>query len=227
MVGKNMGEEQDHDLFDLKDRENNCHICNISSNTSRRKFAHCFKCPSIICKPCVENTGAYWSSVCRQRNWTCQKCLGTCACKKCYTPVVVYSDLRKRSRREYSDGKSDSSSSPSDDCSENSNDESESVDLSSTKKRKITEFDKDAENEDITDLKTDQNDDGLDLDYVKELVAKNQQCIQYLTRTERLLALIRRQQKNIEQDIAKLAQNYPNSKIEALLSTSQLSTELE
>ena len=205
-------------------RETFCHICHISSGTSRRKFANCTKCSAIVCKPCVENTGAYWSSVQRQRDWTCQKCLGTCPCKKCFqaSGPAVFSDLRKRTRSEYdpkgSKNTPEPPSSPDEAEDEEINENSPVIssppdDLCESPKKQKIEHIEDTEGE------AEEEEEERDLSYIQELVAKNQQCLEYLARTTRLLEMIQREQKNIEQDLSRLNSKNKSNNVPASIAT--------
>merc|ERR1712000_203444 len=65
-----------------------CHVCHTSLKTSKRSFFPCTKCPSIICRQCIEMTGQDWDEVNNLKKWDCPRCCGDCPCKRCRNKAV-------------------------------------------------------------------------------------------------------------------------------------------
>merc|ERR1719359_224881 len=177
-----------------------CHVCHTSEKTSRRRFLPCGTCQSIICEPCLEITRQNFSELVGVRNWSCPRCVGNCPCKRC---------------------KNKRSGSPSD---------------SPLPKRKRTRPVIDETNilakharfsrkESLTETRV-QPKPYSHNDRISELKDKNHQCIEYILRTEKLLALIRSEQDRIATELSELTSpESPLGSPDAYSSSSDVETE--
>merc|ERR1719197_642054 len=193
-----------------------CHICHTSLKTSRREFYPCSTCPTIICRQCVELAEQDWDQVIASDEWSCPRCCGDCPCKRCRnkvsaansTPKSVtekkksHTGKRKRDRSTFTVFEDNaflsspklrrtlSSTTPS----------TKAISSPSTFVSPIpplTADDKKAR--------------------IMELYTKNQQCLDYIARTERLLALIRQEQDHIQGELQTiLSRTSPDDKSESV-----------
>jgi len=166
-----------------------CHICHTSVKTSRRTFFPCSSCPSIICRQCIEGNGEDWETLNEASSWDCPRCRDACPCKRC------------RNRANSSPSKSSSPGKPSKRPLEDSDSESPEP-----KKAKI-------ENQVISGLglsnsalprspvEVSLSDKSGPTSWVQELHNKNEQCLSYIDRTERLLQLVREEQSRIASEL--------------------------
>ena len=180
-----------------------CHVCHTSLKTSRRSFFPCSQCPSIICRQCIELTGQEWDRVNSLKDWSCPRCCGDCPCKRCRNKVVnkssSFSGERKQKRkRSTTTIFEDNAFSPR---------KIQKTKIDSSPKSEATSismmsqvFDKDQR--------------------IIELFNKNKQCMDYITRTERLLTLIRSEQGRIQLELESIASSEKCS-TESLLSVAE------
>lgn len=177
-----------------------CHICHTSLKTSRRSFLPCTTCQSIVCQPCIELTGQDFSDISNQSSWSCPRCCGNCPCKRCRNKVSkkseslvfsssVTSDKLRQKRKRTSSIIDESSFTPTKIAKSG---HKLLTDAPSTKLSSSTSGS-------ISTTKDDQ------MHRIVELRSKNQQCIEYILRTERLLALIRSEQDRIALELDSIA----------------------
>lgn len=183
-----------------------CHICHTSVKTSRRNFIPCTTCQSIICQPCIELTGQNYDSILMLSTWSCPRCCNNCPCKRCrnklskksdYSPTTSTSvilsssqDKHRQKRRRTTSIIDESSYSPS------------KISKTSLKLDAPSTFNQSTVNK--STLKSSGDDQ---LNRITELRSKNQQCIEYILRTERLLALIRSEQDRIAEELSIITAN--------------------
>lgn len=187
-----------------------CHICHTSVKTSKRSFFPCSSCPSIICRQCVENMREDWELLGESSDWECPRCRDCCPCKRCRNKesnsdrvssnkAIRRSSTSPEQSRSKQKPKRFRSSSPS----------SESP---PRKKQKIsnesmaypeylvafsqTNFSAPTKpaNGNTSDSNT----------MVDRLQKKNEECLDYIGRTERLLQIIREEQDRISSELASL-----------------------
>ena len=206
----------------MQGRNERCHICS-TVKSARRKFASCCECPIIVCKPCVENTGAYWNAVSESADWVCQKCVGFCPCKNCFSAnAAIIPEPRKRTR---------SGTSPSRDPQQDSSSESSPqapvvneralsplVSLASTSSEPSSEpptkVQKTSSSQDLPAGEEESppavtKEEGIINEHVRLLLQKKQQCQDYLSRTQKLLSLIEKEQDRIERDLSRISDPIP------------------
>lgn len=172
-----------------------CHVCHTSLKTSRRHFAPCTTCPTIICQPCIEFTGDDWGEIVVNPTWSCPRCRGDCPCKRCKNKVsgglrtsgdsfprlTAIEKPRRKPKR-----KRTASRSP------------ESMSMPNLKTRRTASPDsaRPREEEDTVSSLVPPG-ASAEMRKIALLRHKNQQCIEYIARTEALLRLIRSEQVSI------------------------------
>lgn len=170
-----------------------CHVCHTSLKTSRRHFAPCTTCPTIICQPCIEFTGDDWGEIVVNPTWSCPRCRGDCPCKRCKNKVsgglrtsgdsfprlVSIEKPRRKPKR-----KRTASRSP------------ESASLPNLKTRRSSPDSSVREEEDTASSLVPPG-ASAEMRKIALLRHKNEQCIEYIARTEALLRLIRSEQISI------------------------------
>lgn len=180
-----------------------CHVCHTSLKTSRRSFFPCSDCPSIICRQCIELTGQDWDHVNSLKGWSCPRCCGDCPCKRCRNKVVTTSTKSSSERKTYKRKRS-----PATIFEDNA---------FSPKKVQKTKSDSSPLSEKSSEIDT----PTFDKDQrIMELFNKNKQCMDYITRTERLLSLIRSEQGRIQLELKSIASSDKCS-TESLLSVAE------
>lgn len=170
-----------------------CHVCHTSLKTSRRAFFPCSECPTIICRQCIEATGQDWEKVNSLKNWSCPRCCGDCPCKRCRNKVVNVngksvekktSNKRKRSPETVFEDNAFLSM------------KSQKIDATQSSPQPSSRSRNEVE---VSAINKDQR--------IMELYTKNKQCLDYITRTERLLTLIRSEQGRIQDELEFLTRN--------------------
>mmetsp|Transcript_13524 Transcript_13524/g.53618 ORF Transcript_13524/g.53618 Transcript_13524/m.53618 type:complete len:255 (+) Transcript_13524:145-909(+) len=181
-----------------------CHVCHTSLKTSRRHFAPCTTCPTIICQPCIEFTGDNWEEIVVNPTWSCPRCRGDCPCKRCKNKVsgglrtsgdsfprlVTIEKPRRKAKRKRT--------------------ASRSPELSARVKARRPSPDRSRrELEDDSDI-VPPGTTG-EMRKLALLRHKNEQCIEYITRTEALLNLIRSEQLSIHTQLEAITANLESS----------------
>merc|ERR1712137_108336 len=165
-----------------------CHICHTSLKTSKREFFPCSACPSIICRQCIELTDQDWNEIQALKDWTCPHCNGDCPCKRCKNKVNSVTNGKPTEKKTTTLGKRRRSFDSI--CEDNAYllvKTPRTVHSSSPVK--------------IADLP--EKDDKQSR--IEELFSKNKQCLDYISRTERLLALIKDEQGRIQSELSCIA----------------------
>lgn len=189
-----------------------CHICHTSVKTSKRSFFPCSSCPSIVCRQCIESMNEDWETLGESCDWDCYRCRDCCPCKRCRNKessnTIVDQSISRRAstspeERPKKRPKRYRSSSPSDEAPPK-------------KKQKIS-------NEDVAypkflaELSTGfiaATPNKLPSDtIVNQLQRKNEECLDYIGRTERLLQIIREEQSRISSELASLMKSKSSDKL--------------
>lgn len=160
-----------------------CHICHTSLKTSKRDFFPCSDCPTIICRQCVELTGQDWDHVNSLEDWSCPRCCGDCPCKRCRNKVnsspPKSSEKRKLNKRKRA-------------AATIFEDNGFATKVQKTERQTTPK-------KSLVMIPEDKN------QRIEELCNKNKQCLDYISRTERLLNLIRSEQGRIQEELESLS----------------------
>merc|ERR1712137_1065959 len=151
----------------------------------------CRECPSIICRQCIELTGQDWDQVRSLPDWSCPRCEGDCPCKRCRNKVANGKSQSppKNKRKRPATIREDNAYSPKS--------QKTSSRLFPSKPEKSTE---------------------TKGSRIKELINKNQQCLDYIVRTQRLLSLIKSEQGRLQTELDSIAQSNYEESTKCLLS---------
>merc|ERR1711934_621315 len=176
--------------FNMSSRCTCCHICHTSLKTSRRSFFPCSACPSIICQQCVEGMNEDWDALATTKDWECPRCRDCCPCKRC--------------KNKDSTDKRRSSASPIHHIQKRQRSESSSP---APKKQKVSNESSAFPNflKELSQFADDQTEESL----VGRLQKKNEECLNYIGRTERLLQIIREEQDRISSELQSLVKKTP------------------
>ena len=179
-----------------------CHVCHTSLKTSRRRFAPCTTCPTIICQQCIEFTGDDWDSIVVSPTWSCPRCRGDCPCKRCKNKVsggnlrnseesfprlVTIEKPRRKPKR-----KRTTSRSP----------------IARPAKARRMDMDMLA----VPSTVASEEPGSMELRRIERLRRKNEQCVEYISRTENLLNLIKSEQLSICEQIEALTKTVNEKK---------------
>ena len=176
-----------------------CHVCHTSLKTSRRSFFPCSDCPSIICRQCIELTGQDWDYVNSLSEWSCPRCVGDCPCKRCRNKAI--SSTPKQNERKKSHKRKRANV---DDTIFEDNAYPSKYKRTSTRNLSLEREKKERSTSSL--LRSSSSFDYIPISECKEkriaeLCRKNEQCLDYIARTERLLTLIRSEQGRIHGEL--------------------------
>lgn len=173
-----------------------CHICHTSVKTSRRTFFPCSSCPSIICRQCIEGNGEDWDAINVSSCWDCPRCRDACPCKRCRNRVNSSPSSKscspvKSVKRPFDDLDSEEDSSPDRKKPKLESQVISGLGLSNSAASRT---------EVVTPPNPPPQKKGP-TSWVQELHSKNEQCLSYIDRTERLLQLVREEQSRIASEL--------------------------